>query len=74
MPAQFAHIEIHANPAGIQQDLAVIRGDQVNQQPCGGGFAAAAFPDNAERLTLGHIKADAIHCADQPGRTPEQPP
>ena len=51
--------------------LACIRLDQPQHQPAHGGFAAAGFADQRQRLAGIDAEADAVDRLDEGGRPPE---
>jgi hypothetical protein len=59
LAAELAQRQVRPADAPVEDDLAA-SGDQVHQQPRGGGLAAARFADDAERLALAHVEVDAV--------------
>ena len=53
-------------------DTAGVGFDQAQYQPAHGGFAAAGFADQRQRLAGVDVKADAIDGLDERRRPPEQ--
>src|SRR5262249_9810338 len=66
-PADLAHrpaveaSDIDRPAFAMEQDLARARLDGAEQRAADGGLAAAAFADEAERLTLQDHEVDAVH-------------
>ena len=56
----------------LEGDFAGGRFEQADDQPSGGGLAAAAFPDKAKDLTLVEIEADIVNRANLGGDAAEQ--
>ena len=56
--------------AALEADAARIRLDQPQHQPADGGFAAAGFADQRQRLAGIDAEADAVDRLDEGGRPP----
>jgi hypothetical protein len=57
----------------VEDDFAFARFDQAHHAARGGGFAAAGFADQAERLASFHRKGDAVHRMDPRDLARQQP-
>jgi hypothetical protein len=71
--AQLAHLgcRIRRQFAPLEPDGTVIGLDQPDDQPAGGGLAAAAFTDKAEGTAAPHRKVEAVDGAHPPPLAPE---
>ena len=58
--------------AALETDAAGIRLDQAQHQPADGGFAAAGFADQRQRLAGIDMEADAVDRPDERRRPAEQ--
>ena len=62
-----------ADRLAVEQDIALVRLDDLHDQPRGGGLAAARLAHDAERLALHDVEIDAVDRADHCPGARQQP-